>query len=116
MSTTSRDTTFIGDDGMPVINDVDTDLWGRGTVAQRPVSGSAVGDIYFVIDVALQIFRMEVWDGTAWAPIQGSPTLVDRVIARDITIPPQHSMISHDIEISDGNCIVIEDDGELLLL
>lgn len=72
MATTSRETTYI-EGGLPTINDIDANLWGTGTEAARPVTGDGVGDIYIVVDTSGQIYRFDVWDGSAWASFQADP-------------------------------------------
>jgi len=58
-------------DGNMVTLDVDANLFGTGTVAARPASGGAAGDIYFVQDAPL--YRYDVWDGSAWQQFQANP-------------------------------------------
>jgi hypothetical protein len=50
--------------GVPTILEIDANLWGTGTVAQRPASGDNVGDIYIVQDPPL--YRFDVWNGASW--------------------------------------------------
>lgn len=54
--------------GIPTRLEVDANLWGTGTVAQRPGSGDNVGDIYIVQDPGASppVYRFDVWNGTAW--------------------------------------------------
>jgi len=73
MATTSRRTTYIGSDGLPTEELIDADLFGTGTLAQRPVAGTASGDLYFVVDGGNTIYRWDVWDGAQWISIQGDP-------------------------------------------
>jgi len=54
-------------DGIPTIINPDADIWGTGTIAARPVSGVAAGDLYFVQDPPL--YRIDIWDGAAWVPV-----------------------------------------------
>lgn len=75
MSTSSKRTTYIDNDGLPTELDVDGDLWGSGTAAERPASGTVDKDIYLVFDNATGEYRFEIWDATAasWVPFQGDP-------------------------------------------
>lgn len=45
---------------------VDANIFGTGAVADRPASGQNVGDIYVVQDPGGQVWRLDIWDGTAW--------------------------------------------------
>lgn len=67
MATTSQQIVVtIG--GVPTVLDVDANLWGTGTLAQRPGSGDNVGDIYIVQDggASPPLYRIDVWNGSAW--------------------------------------------------
>jgi hypothetical protein len=63
VGTASRKISHI-DNGLPQVEDVDANYWGTGTVASRPGSGTAAGDLYFVQDSP--IYRFDVWTGSAW--------------------------------------------------
>jgi hypothetical protein len=82
VGTASRKISHI-DNGLPQVEDVDANYWGTGTVASRPGSGAAAGDLYFVQDSP--IYRFDVWTGSAWviATCKGpSGGTVDNRIAR----------------------------------
>lgn len=66
MATTSQKN-VVNVGGIPTVTDVDSSLWGTGTVAARPGTGDAVGDIYIVQDPPLYAF--DIWDGSAWVRI-----------------------------------------------
>lgn len=51
-------------DGVPTILAVDANIFGTGTVAQRPASGNQTGDLYIVQDAPLYAF--DIWNGAAW--------------------------------------------------
>jgi hypothetical protein len=73
MSVNSKEITFLGTDGLTVINEVDAELFGSGDLASRPVSGTASGDFYIVIDTTNQLYRIDIWDGSNWQHSQGDP-------------------------------------------
>ena len=73
MSTSSRYPTYIGDDGLPTDEDNDSQIFGYGTEAQRPVSGNNSGDIYVVLDVSGNVYRWDIWNGAEWKAFQGDP-------------------------------------------
>lgn len=75
MGTTSRQIVAIDETtGLEQVVPVDADIFGTGTVAERPVSGTSDGDIYVVQDPGLGIFRIDVWNGGAWESTAGSGT------------------------------------------
>lgn len=51
-------------DGLPTDLEIDSDLWGQGTLAQRPASGDNDGDLYLVVDT--NFGRLDRWNGSAW--------------------------------------------------
>lgn len=70
MGTTSRQVIYVDTDGVETIETVDMDLFGNGTVAARPVSGTVAGDIYIVYDTSLGQYSWTIWNGTAWQVIE----------------------------------------------
>ena len=83
MATTSKEVQVLGADGTVTTEPIDANIFGTGTVAARPASGTAVGDIYIVDDAGL--LRFDIWDGSTWvqATVQGPAggTVADRVAA-----------------------------------
>jgi len=72
MTVVSRILTYLDPiTGGLVAEETDAQIFGFGTAASRPVSGSVAGDIYVVLDTGLGIFRFDLWDGSAW---QATPT------------------------------------------
>ena len=72
MSTTSRFVTYLATSGGIVTEEVDSPLFGFGTIAARPASGTTAGDLYVVIDGGLGAYRFEVWDGSTWQDMSGT--------------------------------------------
>lgn len=72
MSTDSNLPTYIKG-GLPTVEEVDSQIFGYGTEAERPSSGTMVGDIYIVLDTSLGVYRWDIWDGTQWKTFQGNP-------------------------------------------
>lgn len=58
--------------GLNRVVTVDAEIFGTGTLAERPVSGVNNGDMYVIMDPGLGIFRIDVWDSTtsAWHNFQ----------------------------------------------
>jgi len=73
MSTASQPPTYIAPDGLLTIEDTDSQIFGYGTEAQRPVSGTVTGDIYIVLDSVGGVYRWDIWNGVSWNPFQGNP-------------------------------------------
>jgi len=72
MATTSQLVTVLdATTGRTTVENVDANLFGTGTLAQRPASGTVTGDMYIVNDTGNGIFRIDIWDGTAWQPVLG---------------------------------------------
>jgi len=69
MATTSAKVTFLGADGTIQVIEVDADIFGFGTAAQRPVAGSGVGDMYLLADPPT--FELQYWNG-AWQTLGGA--------------------------------------------
>lgn len=72
MATDSLDGIHIVD-GLPTATNNDSDWFGQGTEAARPVSGDHVGDLYLVVDAGNNFLRWERWDGAAWTVLQADP-------------------------------------------
>ena len=68
MAATSADIVSIVN-GLEKVVPFDADIFGSGTLAERPVSGSGEGDLYLVKDVASGVYRIDFWDGTVWRPL-----------------------------------------------
>jgi len=66
VATTSAKTLVTGTDGLPAEVPADSDIYGSGTIAARPASGTIAGDLYHVQDSGQQLYRTDVWDGTRW--------------------------------------------------
>jgi len=66
VTTLSRDIIYVAADGTQTIETVDMDLFGNGTLASRPVSGTVAGDIYIIFDATKGQYVWNIWDGTAW--------------------------------------------------
>lgn len=60
-------------DGIPTVVDVDENIFGAGTLAQRPATGDADGDLYLLVDGTDR--RLQRWNevGAAWQDLQGDP-------------------------------------------
>lgn len=71
MGTGSKVVTHLSD-GLPTTETVDANIFGQGTVAERPASGDAVGDIYIVVDDP--IYRFDIWNGSSWITMGGGGT------------------------------------------
>lgn len=72
-STTSARVQVLNEtEGFPEWVQVDAYIFGCGDLASRPASGANVGDMYVVLDTGLNIFRFDLWDGTAWQDMSGS--------------------------------------------
>jgi len=71
LATTGRQITYVGTDGIETIELVEAQIFGFGDEASRPASGTAVGDVYIVLDTTIDKYRWDVWDGAAWNPIEG---------------------------------------------
>jgi hypothetical protein len=71
---TSRKVIYAGEDGIgiPVEEEVDGNLFGVGTEAQEPGSGTTAGDMFVVLDGS-GYYRLDIWDGSAWKYTQGDP-------------------------------------------
>jgi len=57
--------------GLPIEILSEIEVWGFGTLAQRPAAGSEPGDLFWLIDGGA--VRPQVWDGGAWLEISASP-------------------------------------------
>lgn len=68
MAATSREIIAIGSGGQPSVVPFDAEIFGTGTLAERPASGSGVGDMYVVNDTGLSLYRIDIWDGSSWQP------------------------------------------------
>lgn len=43
------------------------EVWGGGTLAQRPPAGSEIGDLFFLLDGGA--IRLQIWDGGQWVDL-----------------------------------------------
>lgn len=73
MTTSSQHPTYIAPDGLPTEENVDSQIFGYGTLAQRPASGDVVGDIYIVLDPSGGVYEWNVWNGSSWQNFQAEP-------------------------------------------
>lgn len=71
MAATSREILAIGATGTPSVVSFDADIFGTGTLAERPATGSGPGDMYVVQDSGLNIYRIDIWDGSVWQSTAG---------------------------------------------
>lgn len=94
MAVTSAKVTYLTAAGTIEVIGADADIFGYGTLAQRPATGTTVGDCYIVADAGLSIYRIDYWDGAAWQALGGAgistiPTgnsiWVDAVNGNDLT-------------------------------
>lgn len=72
MATTSKDAIIV-EGGLPTVNEIDSDLWGQGTLASRPATGANVGDIYLLVDSGNNKIAFQRWNGSVWENLQGDP-------------------------------------------
>jgi hypothetical protein len=73
MATSSQHPTYIAADGLPTEEDNDSQIFGYGTLAQRPASGDVTGDIYIVLDPSGGVYEWNVWNGSNWENFQSEP-------------------------------------------
>ncbi len=67
MSTTSKLIISVDEtSGLNTVVNVDASIFGTGTLALRPGTGTDSGDMYVVNDTGLSIFRIDLWDGSVW--------------------------------------------------
>lgn len=96
MATTSRLVTVIDEaTGYPTVENVDANLFGNGTLASRPGSGTAAGDMYIVLDTGLGIFRIDIWDGSNWQPMLGGDSKEGKLLqfGSNSNVPPGGTLL-----------------------
>jgi len=57
--------------GLPTEIVSEFEVWGGGTLAQRPPVGSEIGDLFFLVDSGA--IRLQIWDGATWFELSASP-------------------------------------------
>ena len=96
MATTSQLVTVLNaTTGRTTVENVDANLFGTGTLASRPASGTVTGDMYIVLDGTAGIFRIDVWDGTNWQPLLGGNAKEGKLLqfGGNSAVPPGGTLI-----------------------
>lgn len=113
MATTSRQIVAIDETtGLEQVVSVDADIFGTGTIAQRPVSGVSAGDMYVVQDGGLSVYRIDIYDGSAWTTLQSDSVIVGPASATDEAVVRYDGTTG---KLTQNSNVTISDSGSIIL-